>query len=151
MKRSSIMTPLAFITFFLSLLYIIIGANTTPAEPTHQILIAFVIMVITGAIAVLIPIFDHHKLGPPTHSVNLEDLITIFAMEAESVKYKGSDRYILVEEGINGSEYYNFSIIDTSQGHVKGFDYWRQVVCEISKKEDAVLICYLLNNNYLVK
>lgn len=55
-------------------------------------------------------------------------------------------RFIVIEESLSGHCCFGYTILDTQKG--RSGEYWNSRVCETFEKEDAVKICYALNQQY---
>jgi hypothetical protein len=78
---------------------------------------------------------------------NLEEKVEIYDTESFSKdNFSGNTRFIIVAESISYHCCFGYTVIDTKNKAIIG-DYWKSM-CETFDKEEAIMICYALNQNF---
>jgi hypothetical protein len=84
-----------------------------------------------------------------TNVMNLEEKVEIYDTEELSItNVSGSARFIIVAESVSGHCCFEYSVIDTKEGKKTYGDYWKKTMCETFDKDEAVMICYALNQHF---
>lgn len=80
--------------------------------------------------------------------MNLEEKVEIYDTQALSIaNVSGSARFIIVAESVSSHCCFEYSVIDTKEGKETYGDYWKKTMCETFDKDEAVMICYALNQH----
>ena len=77
--------------------------------------------------------------------MNLEKSVEIYDTQKLSIAANSSARFIIIAESVSAHCCFNYSVLDTKQGKESFGNYWKKAMCETFDKEEAVLICYALN------
>jgi len=79
--------------------------------------------------------------------MNLEKKVEVHGTEKLSISnFSGNSRFIVIEESASYHCCFQYSVIDTQKGN--DGETWDKNICEIFEKEEALLICYLLNKHF---
>jgi hypothetical protein len=80
--------------------------------------------------------------------VNLEESVEIYDDQTSSIeRTSGTSRFIILAESFSGHCCFGYSIIDTSAG-VASYGSWKKPICETFDKDEAVMVCYALNQQF---
>jgi hypothetical protein len=88
------------------------------------------------------------KLIRNTKVMNLEEKVEIYDTQALSIaNVSGSARFIIIACSVSSHCCFEYSVIDTKEGKDSYGNYWNKTMCETFDKEEAVMICYALNQH----
>lgn len=86
------------------------------------------------------------------NNINLEDKVKIYDSQSTSISlFTGDDRFIIIAESTSRHCCFEYTIVDTKEGKEAYGDYWKKTMCETFDRDEAIIICYALNECYGIK
>lgn len=82
---------------------------------------------------------------------DLEKKVKIYSKKVESFSHTSDEgRFLIIEESLSAHCCFGYTVIDITVGTwgYEDYMYWNSSICETFNKEEAVMICYALNQTF---
>lgn len=81
--------------------------------------------------------------------MDLEKQVEIYETQPLSIaNFTGDTRFIIIAESTSSHCCFEYTIVDTKEGEEDCGGYWKKTMCETFDRDEAVTICYALNQCY---